>query len=739
MVDDGDPAMNLGLFAALDDEALAALSSKGLVRRARKDLERDAPEVREQGPDTLALVFAADDCTVTMPATGPAQATCTCPADGCCRHILAAALFLRTRAGETADTAPRAASAADEILALSEDDLVAWAGRSIYRQALDDLASGEVEVAIEEEERGVVCRFPALGVVTRWIGGAGREGTICSCKRECACWHRIAAVLVFHARHGRPLPTLPRTARRAAPGAPRSRAAVLEAVQTVIADVVVLGLGRLSTTVEERLATLAVSAHGVDLPYLERLLRALGHHVGWSIGRDVRANTGALLYAAARTHALASALAGCAEPLPVRLAGEHRSHYLDVGGLDLIGLGAQQWRTRSGYAGLSLFFWDTAARRWATWSDSRPTFHEAVRFDPRGRYEREPVWEGTPAARDVSRSRVRVGAARRNRAGRLSSHAGCQAFVTGAADPASVDLEGVRFADWYDLAARVAAARASGLAERAPLDDLVVLVPAGWDAPTYIQTRQAVLCPVRDAAGRRLSVVLRYDTAWPFAVETLQRWQPERWETWGVLGHVRIVETGLELAPIALYNRTVLPAPISSHILNLTLDPWQAPAPGEAPAGEPAPAGEAEPAQVDEVPDDTNLDEVPHDANEADDNDDWSAARAGSGVGGVLRAAALDLEELAERGVRAAGVAGEERLRELSERLGGVGVAVCARALARLAAHVAADRHRAAPEPRGAAVALLQSYYVVRLALEQLQVAATLAALRREAANAGGR
>ena len=80
------------LLATFDDGALAALASKGLLRRAKKDLAAGAVTgVAEEG-DALAIHLGA--VTVTMPAAGPAFSECSCPASGCCRHILAATLHL---------------------------------------------------------------------------------------------------------------------------------------------------------------------------------------------------------------------------------------------------------------------------------------------------------------------------------------------------------------------------------------------------------------------------------------------------------------------------------------------------------------------------------------------------------------------------------------------------------------------------------------------------------------------
>ena len=59
-----------------------------------------------------------------------------------------------------------------------------------------------------------------------------------------------------------------------------------------------------------------------------------------------------------------------AHPKPA-LVGVHRSNYEKVGQIELIGLVARQWRTRSGYAGLTVYFWDRSANNWATGTEAR--------------------------------------------------------------------------------------------------------------------------------------------------------------------------------------------------------------------------------------------------------------------------------------------------------------------------------------------------------------------------------
>ncbi len=83
----------LAALAAFDDGALETLASKGLLRRARRDVE-DGKVVVEARAEDSATVRADGEAVAIGPA-GPAAASCTCPAAGVCRHRLAAVLALR--------------------------------------------------------------------------------------------------------------------------------------------------------------------------------------------------------------------------------------------------------------------------------------------------------------------------------------------------------------------------------------------------------------------------------------------------------------------------------------------------------------------------------------------------------------------------------------------------------------------------------------------------------------------
>ncbi len=796
--------MNTAIYQALDDDALAALANRGLLRRAQKDLESAPPERRAETDDAITFAFPAEGCVVTLPSTGPAQATCDCPAAGCCRHILTAALALRAaptpgpspegrgeivgRDGEAEGEVALAPKDTDavgvaptqsdkalgEIMGLGERELAGWATRAVYNQGCDDVTTGEVEVEIAVEAAMVVFRFPQQNVVTRWLIGAGPEGMICSCKRPHACRHRVAAILAYQRAHGALVvgAAMGKVGLRAASGAPRSRTDTLASVRATLIELVALGTGALAPSIEGRLRTLATSAHGVDLPLLESRLRALSDLARWQINRDVRADSAQLLRATARVYALAVALGatgaaneatlagGMANPA-ARLIGEHRGRYFEVGALDLVGLGAQQWRTRSGYAGLTVFFWDVAGERWASWSESRPSFYNNTWFDPAQRYTQDAVWEGAPPPSALSRSRLHLTNARRTREGRLSAHAGAQAFVTSAADPTALadalTQASARLTDWAALGQRLAAQHGDGLTESDTLARLVVVSPVAWGAPTYDERRQALLRPVYDAAGRALTLVMPHSDEWPAAIDTLRDLKPEEANMWGVLGLGAITRDGLELTPISLLLDTgkaqVGQASQFGAVVNLTLDGVRRASgtmltltktqlsvaemlamPSAANAATNtttpqigqrtrAPIAPSAQENADDDTDDTD-DLAPTDDGDGADEGEAGAKdlREGdqSAVGATLGAALAALERLAERGARVGGAAFEGELRDQAERMRQLGLTLCADALAALEHALAANRHRAAPDVASSADALLRCAYVIGLAHDDI-------------------
>jgi len=140
-------------LARYDDEALAALGNRGLLRRAYKDLETHAAEIEtpaDAGAEIVQVRVAGQ--TVRFDARGPAQAQCGCPAAGVCQHILAAAIALQRSADAAVD--PRAAFAdasADRATDRNEEGTGEKASEKLNEKAHENAAETTNAVALNDD------------------------------------------------------------------------------------------------------------------------------------------------------------------------------------------------------------------------------------------------------------------------------------------------------------------------------------------------------------------------------------------------------------------------------------------------------------------------------------------------------------------------------------------------------------------------------------------------------------
>src|SRR4030095_9799699 len=275
------------LVSGFDDASWEALASKGLLRRARKDFERLDIQIVSEG-ETLQI--KVPPFVVAMPASGPAKATCSCPAPGVCQHILVAGLFLQSRGA--APSEPKAVVTEDsikrEVALLTPEVLKSWTGATDYRKGLALLEKTSLPPVIEYEET-VVIRLAPSGIEVRFVPGGGLDGMILPKlhgKRA-----GVAAILAWRKSLGLEIPqTMAQHSLVELSGTPRTRKEILDSAGGVLEDAVAVGLSHLSPVLAERLITLAVSAQGAQLPRVALALRTVADEIRSSFRREARAD-----------------------------------------------------------------------------------------------------------------------------------------------------------------------------------------------------------------------------------------------------------------------------------------------------------------------------------------------------------------------------------------------------------------------------------------------------------------
>jgi len=682
------------ILAALDDDALAALANRGLLRRARKDLESNPPTILKVEENSISLQVS--DAVVTVPEL-PSHSHCSCPAAGICRHILAALVYVREASSlaisPSAQQSPCHVKALpaieqpsnrtpeDVLGAATEEEIQSWAGKAVWKKALTRLASGpRVEI---EATSTLVVRFPSLNLTCRWIPGGGLDGMYCSCQSGSVCVHIVMAVVAYRASLGKQEIQLEQRLLEESSGAPRSRAEVLHAVGSIIQEMISTGLTRLSSATTERLTTLAVSAHGVDLPRLERTCKTLANEIQRSLQRDAQASSVRLLSPAARLEALRAALERNARP---EFIGQHRSTYDDIGQLYLIGLGARYWISKGGYHGLTVYFWEESSRTWATWSDLRPV--QQAGFDPISRFGADGPWPGCDSPHKAGTHRLRLSNAGRNPQGRLSGRATTRALIL---SPTHLEDVPDRITEWSELAQRARRFFSGGLIDQTQNQAFVLLVPSEWMPATYDPVRQELSCPLLDEHGRMIPLWLPFSAETEIAIECLEKLTPQKGD--GVLGELRLVAGQLRVQPISLIT--------GSGVISLNLPDAKRPSTKQRQQKQ-----NEENSSVKEE----SLDE--------DDPAIVDLSGAATPLGRLLIAAQAELEAIAEGGI--AIQRDFHVLETAARRFETLGLSTCAYPLQRLAnalqssSRLADQHHR-----QQTAGDLLHAYYLLRMASDQ--------------------
>jgi hypothetical protein len=362
-----DVAAVLGRY---DDEAWTALANRGLLRRARKDLETLAVRVVAETHDGVEI--AVGDQAVRIGAAGPGEADCSCPSAAICQHIITAGLWLASVAPGPADR-PEPAVAADrlhsDLMAIDAATLTSHAGLPGYRWAYQMLDDQATPPAVTRDNYLTVT-FERLAVTVRYLGG-GLDALVLDQPVPHAARFRVAAVLAWQRAHGLVLPPPPASRARAdgesesSASRGESRARLRAAVAELLRDTVAIGVSHLSPAIRERLTTAATWAQGAEYHRLGLLLRRLADQVDLLLARSALADDLMLLDEIAVAHALVAALdaAASAGTEPTALVGRARTAYDPVRSLDLIGLGGRPWRTGSGYHGLTCVFWSPSRRQ----------------------------------------------------------------------------------------------------------------------------------------------------------------------------------------------------------------------------------------------------------------------------------------------------------------------------------------------------------------------------------------
>ncbi|MBY0215286.1 hypothetical protein [Paenibacillus illinoisensis] len=198
--------------------------------------------------------------------------------------------------------------------------------------------------------------------------------------------------------------------------------------RSMLADLLKTGLARLPQSYMAQLETLAVAAHSGNLPDVERSLRGIQGELQLFFNRHIRFSMQTMLDRVSKLYLALQVLEQerTSAYMQSQLIGSFRSKYYTVPQLHLYGLGADAWETRSGYRGITYYFYCFEDEEIYTYSDVRAVYYDDNSFSYAEHYGAFTPWLTNVTFRQFAGEELQFQTVKVNNDRRLSSGEGAK-------------------------------------------------------------------------------------------------------------------------------------------------------------------------------------------------------------------------------------------------------------------------------------------------------------------------
>ena len=467
---------NLGTFInTIDDEYLIGLTNKGTVNRAKKDLDKVGNieyEVQEE-----CINFKIDDIECSI-FSDVKNYKCSCPSRSMCKHIIMSYLYVMNNKAcffkddENTDSVSKSVS--DDIKPndkTSSDDLsqnekdVKRDFKSIKEYDIKDIKKAvgdknlytiikriEFEINCNITETSMInVDFIDENVVVKLMDDL--NNSICSCKEKGMCRHKAEAIILYKIKEGYLTLEELKEYDKSFKGIDEDNA--LKAcgeIKNILEEILISGLSRLSPVILDNLSNTAVICHNYDLPNFEKNIRDIREEINMYLKKDASFITCRLLNKITRLYMNAVRIEKTDDIRKIAdIAGEFKSSYYEIPPVELYGIGAEAWETKSGYEGITYYFYENNKKQFFTFSKSSPVFYDNyLKKDYMNSSSKAP-WNLNCTAKDMCRSHFKLVYGKINYNRRISSSSESHGFVIDETDLRKLSLDGNMFNEWKGL------------------------------------------------------------------------------------------------------------------------------------------------------------------------------------------------------------------------------------------------------------------------------------------------
>lgn len=497
----------VSVLAPFDDTALAALASRGLVRRARKETDKGLVAITEYSLDRAIL--STDGQTINIDNKGPASAVCSCPATGVCRHILAAVMRLREADDlDSKDTEENAnerveevISALDELLALSNQDILKFAGADAAKAFA--LASNPEQFLVQNQGINITVKMQDSDVLVSFIAGQGLKGALYKGPKTKSRVLIASSAILLRIQNGLAFKETDWLTDQKQKTLSHD---FLVSIETVLEEAVTAVLSGSPDLIVDRLFDLSISMRMQSAPRVSAQLRGLSKSAALANSRDMNFSAEAFLKQVSATHALITALKE--SPTDEVYTGVLKRNYKDQDDMQLYMLGARHWTTIGGARGITAYAFNNKDQNWYSLTNARAAGMD-LGFNPKSAYH-VSTWFGLSMQQMMGLSLTIRGV-------RVSQDNSCAMTLADGAtfDKKALDMRllsssGAIFDDWQMLRNSLPERLGSGL-KRAVKPLPLMVTPTAFGEFSFDEFKQCYRWELLDVNNTSISVVFSGD------------------------------------------------------------------------------------------------------------------------------------------------------------------------------------------------------------------------------------
>ncbi len=555
----------------LNDDLLAKLSSKGLLKRAYKDYEEKGiiPEIIEDS-HKIVWKYKEQGIECSLASADLMKAICTCPSSGICRHILTGVIHLQKFPGGIIPEEECVVSSADSsdpwerLYSADDKELKELRSKKSLEKCFMAISEG-VKIEIKKEKNILEASFPDMSITCSFLPFTGPGAGICSCKKN-SCEHELMAILKLQIDSGK-REIMKKETRPLSPGALN----ILKVMEDLVKELLITGLERSSIQTLNQLDALSLEAHNENMPRIDKVLRKIKSHIELYLNKNAFFDRNNYILELSRIYGIIKILENYDGTFPLSdITGIYKSSYMEAGNLRLSGAGCSAWKAMSGYTGITAYFLDEKKSRWFTFTLSRPEFYEGAKFNPFAAYKSEFPWEESISLQSLSRKHLILSSASKNRDGRLSSSKNTGVKILDFVTPEDLPLSPLCITGWSRLVDEISKIGVNIYKREKENSGLFLLKICDLGKPEFDEVKQEFEEIIYDEEGNGIYLKIPFTPLNKTAIENLEEIYKKNVNPIFILGHVYIQSGFIRILPVTLYFDFF--HPVRGYSLNLNLD-----------------------------------------------------------------------------------------------------------------------------------------------------------------------